>query len=104
MPETLQKLIPVGAAFAGASLMMTFLKEMPNHRWIVAIGVSACITYFGMSTVMAFLTSTFSWFPSDDGARGLIGFFIGLGSIFFMGAFATLGKRVADNPSLPGAN
>lgn len=99
MPDNLPKFIPPLMGFFGASLMMTYLGQMPPRQWVVAISAGVMGSYFGVPIATRFMTHTFEWFPNDDGARGLIGFVIGLSAIFLVGGVAAVGRRFESNPT-----
>lgn len=107
MHDPWHKMVPPGAGFFGAILMMTFLGEMSKREWFVALATGVMVPYFGTETLMHYLDHTFEWVaqPAGDhsmGLAGLIGFVMGLMSIHLVGALATFGKRFASNPRLPG--
>lgn len=105
MHDPWHKLIPPGAGFAGAILMMTFLGEMSRREWAVALSMGVLVPYFGTEILMSYLIHTFEWLRGahNMGLAGLIGFVSGLMSIHLIGALATFGKRFSTNPTLPGS-
>lgn len=102
MHDPWHKLIPPGAGFFGAMLMMSYLGEMPKRMWFVALGMGVLVPYFGTEVALHWLEHQFPWLRPDDGHNmslaGLIGFAMGLMSIHLIGALATVGRRFAEDP------
>ena len=105
MHDPWHKLIPPGAGFLGAVLMMSYLGAMPTRIWVVALASGPVMAYFGTDVAVSYLVSIFPWLPTSDAAMvklsGLIGCAIGLASIHLVGAFAATGRRFNADPFDP---
>lgn len=102
MHDPWHKMVPPGAGFVGAILMMTFLGEMSRREWLVAVIAGIALPYFGTDIAMHYLEFTLPWLGSgvehNMSLAGLIGFVLGLMGIHIIGAMATIGRRFSSNP------